>query len=229
MTEQRRADVGGPTRVVEEAGGPQAQAVWLSAVRGRLAADCGRCVGLCCVAPGFTRSADFPLSKPPGVACGHLSVTFGCAVHDELRPRGFHGCVVFDCAGAGQQVTQVTFAGRDWRTHPATATAMFDVFAIMRALHESLRHLTEARALLEPVAGAAPAGGGALLVALRAQWTATVTLTDADADTLLAFDLSAHQRAVHTVLTQVSVLLRAHRPAPPAEVAPVPGHAGARG
>ena len=32
---------------------------------------------------------------------------------------GFPGCEVFDCFGAGQQLTQVTFGGRTWREDPA--------------------------------------------------------------------------------------------------------------
>ncbi len=34
-----------------------------------LRADCGRCAGLCCVAPAFTASADFAIDKPAGQPC----------------------------------------------------------------------------------------------------------------------------------------------------------------
>ncbi|WP_261569275.1 pentapeptide repeat-containing protein [Frankia gtarii] len=187
--------------------------------RARLAADCGNCFALCCVAPGFTASADFPISKAPGVACRHLSAGHACSVHDELRPRGFRGCAVFDCFGAGQQVSQVTFAGRDWRSHPGDAASMFDVFAVMRTLHESLHHLAEARSLLAArPAGASPSAGASppadataragLLAEVDATTAATLALTDADADTLLAADLPAHRRTVHDLLTRVSALLR---------------------
>ncbi len=173
-----------------------------------LRADCSHCFALCCVAPGFTASADFPISKPPGTPCRHLNARHGCSVHDELRPRGFRGCAVFDCFGAGQQVSQVTFAGRDWRTHPGDATRMFDTFAVMRTLHESLHHLAEAHGLL--TAGEqAPALRAGLLAEVDATAAATVTLTGADADTLLAVDVPAHRRAVHGLLTRASALLRA--------------------
>ncbi|CAJ62369.1 MULTISPECIES: pentapeptide repeat-containing protein [Frankia] len=176
----------------------------------RLAADCGSCFALCCVAPGFATSADFPISKPPGTPCRHLSARLDCSVHDELRPRGFRGCAVFDCFGAGQQVSQVTFAGRDWRTHPADAARMFDTFTVMRTLHESLHHLGEARARLgEAHARLADADRAGLLAELDATTAVTVTLTGADADTLLAADLPAHRRAVHGLLTRASALLRA--------------------
>lgn len=106
-----------------------------------LTADCGRCAGLCCVAPAFARSADFALSKPARTPCPHLSVGVPgepapCTIHDELPARGFPGCVTFDCFGAGQRVT----AWADWRVSPAEAFGAFDV---MRALHEVLWYLAE--------------------------------------------------------------------------------------
>ncbi len=112
-----------------------------------LRADCSRCFGLCCVAPAFAKSADFAIDKPAGRACPHLRDGFGCGIHGSLRERGFAGCDNFDCFGAGQQVAQVTFGGRDWRLQPETAEPMFAVFAIVRQLHELLWHLNEAREL----------------------------------------------------------------------------------
>lgn len=112
--------------------------------RADLRADCARCVGLCCVAPAFAASADFAMDKPAGRACPNLGADFGCRIHDGLRNRGFAGCAVFDCFGAGQHVTQVTFGGGDWRADPAVATSMFAVFPVMRQLKELLWHLAEA-------------------------------------------------------------------------------------
>ncbi|HEY6597232.1 MAG TPA: pentapeptide repeat-containing protein, partial [Asanoa sp.] len=37
--------------------------------RAELRADCTRCVGLCCVAPAFSASADFAIDKPAGRPC----------------------------------------------------------------------------------------------------------------------------------------------------------------
>ena len=95
-----------------------------------LSADCSRCVGLCCVAPAFSASADFAIDKSAGHPCPNLQDDFRCGIHD--------------CFGAGQQVSQVTFVGRDWRAEPQLAKAMFDTFAVMRQLHELLWYLTEA-------------------------------------------------------------------------------------
>lgn len=108
-----------------------------------LRADCARCVGLCCVAPAFARSADFAVDKPAGTPCTHLAEDFRCAVHADLRDRGFAGCTVFDCLGAGQRVT-AAFAGRDWRT-PEVAAPMFAAFGVARQVHELLWYLDEAR------------------------------------------------------------------------------------
>ena len=108
-----------------------------------LRADCSRCVGLCCVAPAFARSADFAVDKPAGTPCTNLQADFRCAIHADLRDRGFAGCTVFDCLGAGQRVT-ADFAGRDWRT-PEVAAPMFAAFGIARQVHELLWYLDEAR------------------------------------------------------------------------------------
>ncbi|MCD2192701.1 pentapeptide repeat-containing protein [Actinomycetospora endophytica] len=117
-----------------------------------LEADCGRCSGLCCVAPAFARSADFALDKPAETPCPNLLVSAPgrsdapCTIHAELTDRGFPGCVAFDCFGAGQRVTA------DWRDGPGPAREAFDAFAVLRPLHEILWYLTE------PLVAQAPAG-----------------------------------------------------------------------
>lgn len=116
--------------------GPE-PAAGLAGHRVSLRADCARCVGLCCVAPAFSASADFAIDKDAGQPCPNLRGDFRCSIHDRLRQRGFPGCAVYDCFGAGQQVTQVTFGGQDWRT-PGVAAQMFAVFTIVRQLHELL-------------------------------------------------------------------------------------------
>lgn len=178
----------------------------MSAGPAELSADCSRCFALCCVAPAFAASADFAIDKPAGQPCPHLRTDFRCAIHDRLRPRGFPGCAGYDCFGAGQQVSQVTFGGRDWRGQPALAGRMFQLLPVMRQLHELLWHLTEA--LRMPPA--AP-----LHDQLRRAYRRTARLTDRDPDALLALDLAAHRRPVTDLLRQASALARAGaRPAP---------------
>jgi uncharacterized protein YjbI with pentapeptide repeats len=168
-----------------------------------LRADCRRCFGLCCVAPAFSVSADFAIDKPAGHPCPHLCADFRCGIHNDLRGHGFPGCAVYDCFGAGQQVSQVTFAGRDWRQDPATAARMFAVFAVMRQLHELLWYLASALAL----ASARTVHGE-----LRRALAATEAMTDRPADCLLELDIQAHRAQVNAVLVRASELVRAQLP-----------------
>ena len=164
-----------------------------------LRADCARCFALCCVAPAFSASADFAIDKPAGEPCPHLHRDFRCGIHDRLRPRGFPGCTVYDCFGAGQQVAQVTFGGRDWRQAPHTASRMFAVFGVMRQLHELLWYLSEALTL--PVA--APVHGE-----LRRAFDETGRLTGGTPEELVALDVSGHRDTVNVLLSKASALVR---------------------
>ena len=110
-----------------------------------LHADCGRCVGLCCVAATFSAGADFPIDKPAGQACPNLDADHRCGVHARLRPLGFHGCAAFDCNGAGQRLTETWGARADWRARPEEAPALFAAFTRLRSLHGLLWHLDHAR------------------------------------------------------------------------------------
>ncbi|MFE3884014.1 pentapeptide repeat-containing protein [Streptomyces lydicus] len=168
-----------------------------------LQSDCGSCFGLCCVALPFAASADFAIDKDAGRPCPNLQTDFRCGIHTELRPRGFSGCTVFDCFGAGQKVSQVTFGGRDWRQAPGTARQMFDVFPVMRQLHELLRYLAEA--LSRPAARPVHAE-------LRAALEKTERLTRASAQELTALDVPAHRGEVNTLLLRTSELVRAGVP-----------------
>jgi len=109
--------------------------------------DCSQCFALCCTAFGFTRSADFAIDKPPASPCPNLAGDFSCTIHDRLRPRGFAGCTVFDCFGAGQAVSQGLFHGTSWRDNPDSAPDMFAAFRVLRQLHEMLWHLAQAEAV----------------------------------------------------------------------------------
>ncbi|MGW1074693.1 pentapeptide repeat-containing protein [Streptomyces sp. NPDC002537] len=165
-----------------------------------LTADCADCFGLCCTVPAFAASSDFAVDKPARTPCGNLRADFRCGIHTELRQRGFRGCTVYDCFGAGQKVSQVTFGGRDWRREPDGAGLMFDVFPVMRDLHELLRYLTEARALR-----AARPVHAELTRALEE----TEALTRQDPEALAAVDVGAVRQAVNPLLLRASELARA--------------------
>lgn len=165
-----------------------------------LRADCARCAGLCCVAPAFAASADFAIDKPAGRPCPNLEPGFRCGIHDRLRRSGFPGCAAYDCFGAGQQVTQVAFAGLDWRRAPELAGQMFTVFGVVRQLHELRWYLTEALTL-QPARR--------LHGALRAALDETERLGRGSPDALADLDLTAHRRTVDDLLLRTSELVRA--------------------
>ncbi|MFJ9405836.1 pentapeptide repeat-containing protein [Streptomyces sp. NPDC101393] len=168
-----------------------------------LRADCGSCFGLCCVALPFAASADFAIDKDAGKPCPNLQPDSRCGIHAELRERGFSGCTVFDCFGAGQKVSQVTFGGQDWRGSPRGARQMFDVFPVMRQLHELLWYLAEALTL-DP---ARP-----LHADLRDALEKTERLTLGSAEELSALDVPAHRGEVNALLLRSSELVRAEVP-----------------
>jgi uncharacterized protein YjbI with pentapeptide repeats len=162
-------------------------------------ADCENCFGLCCVALPFAASADFAIDKDAGQPCQNLQSDFRCGVHNSLRQRGFRGCTVYDCFGAGQKISQVTFGGHDWRQAPGPAKQMFEVFPIMRQLHELLWYLTETLTLqpARPIHGA-----------LRLALDETERLTHLGPDSLMEMDVAAHRADVNALLLRTSELVR---------------------
>lgn len=167
--------------------------------RADLRADCARCFALCCVAPAFSRSSEFAIDKPAGVACPHLAADHRCSIHERLRPEGFAGCTSYDCFGAGQRLAQVTFGGRDWRAHDELATPMMAALPVMRGLHELLWYLVEALDLTssDPV---------------RGKLTELVRLVEdavaSPAETLPKVDIGALRVAASPLLREASALAR---------------------
>ncbi|WP_190196607.1 pentapeptide repeat-containing protein [Streptomyces djakartensis] len=171
-----------------------------TAARAELRGDCERCFGLCCVALPFAASADFAVGKDAGTPCRNLRDDHRCGIHARLRQKGFTGCTVYDCFGAGQQVSQITFGGRDWRQGPAEhARRMFDVFPVVRQLHELLWYLTEALAL----PAARPVHPD-----LRTALERTEELAGRTPEELAALDVAAHRQEVNVLLLRTSELAR---------------------
>lgn len=160
-----------------------------------LRANCAECFGLCCVVPAFSASADFAIDKPAGSPCPHLQADYRCSIHGELRGNGFPGCTAYDCFGAGQQVSQVTFAGRDWRT-PGVRQSMFAVFPVMFQLHQLLFYLTAAREL------------AVLHTDVAAALALTRRLAGLDPESLVRLDIATHRDHVNQLLRRVSETIR---------------------
>ncbi|MGN7356565.1 pentapeptide repeat-containing protein [Paenibacillus sp. SAF-054] len=167
--------------------------------RDHLKADCSNCFGLCCVALPFAASSDFAFDKNAGTPCRNLQSDFRCGVHDSLRNRGMRGCTVYDCFGAGQKISQATYAGRDWRQSPEMAHEMFEAFPVMWQLHELLWYLNEAITL----EAAKP-----LFKDLSHALRATEQLTDLDPGSLLQLDVAAHRAGINEILLRTSELVR---------------------
>lgn len=158
-----------------------------------LTSDCGSCFGLCCVLLSFSKEAGFGVSKAGGTPCHHLGASDGCDIHATLREEGWPGCTVFECFGAGQQVSQVTYAGVSWREHDNLGE-MAAVLSVMRQLHEMLFLLTEVERRL-------PGAGGTMLARVD-------DLTDHTPEQLLTFDLDELRAEIGGLLATSSATLR---------------------
>jgi hypothetical protein len=133
-----------------------------------LKADCSACVALCCVIPPFDALQGFGFDKPAETPCHHLCVDHRCGIHDALIELSFHGCVAFDCLGAGQRLTtqaRERFGSADWRERPDVARWLFAAYPRVRQAQEWLARLTlaagvtgraELHALAAELAGQAP-------------------------------------------------------------------------
>jgi len=167
---------------------------------GAFRAECASCFGLCCVVPAFSKSAEFAINKPALVACPNLGADSRCGIHDRLRPSGFAGCTVYDCFGAGQQVSQVTFGGTDWRSSAVLAEQMFAVFPVMRAVQEVLSYVVEACGW---------PSSAAVLGELSATRDRLSALAHSDAGSLLTVDVDSLRGSANALLLQASQSRRA--------------------
>jgi uncharacterized protein YjbI with pentapeptide repeats len=162
--------------------------------------DCEKCFGFCCVALYFSASEGFPNDKDAGKPCMNLQNDFRCAVHKNLREKGLRGCTAYDCFGAGQKVAQVTYGGQHWSQNPESAQQMFQVFLIMRQLHEMLWYLTEALMLQRNTA---------IKDKISQLISETEWLTKLSSDSLMELDIDTHRQKVNILLQQTSELVRA--------------------
>jgi len=169
----------------------------------KYSADCENCFGLCCVALPYAKSADFALDKDGGTACSNLQSDYRCGIHNNLRQKGFRGCAVYECFGAGQKVSQDTYDGNDWRDYPELAKEMFKVFPIMQQLHEMLYYLNEALSLEETQP---------IYQDLQAALEETEHLTRLRPQSIMELNVPAHRAIINDLLLRTSELVRAKVP-----------------
>lgn len=164
-----------------------------------LRSDCEKCFGLCCVSLYFSKSEGFPNDKVAGTPCINLQSDFRCSIHESLRKKGLKGCSAYECFGAGQKVSQVTYNGRDWRKEVKSKNQMFDVFLIMRQLHEMLWYLNQAISLKE---------NKSIHDKIRVMIEETERLTYLDCKSLIELDVMSHQDKVNILFSDTSEIVR---------------------
>ncbi|MFJ7934453.1 pentapeptide repeat-containing protein [Sporosarcina sp. NPDC096371] len=165
----------------------------------QLHSDCKNCFGLCCVALPYSKSADFAFDKEGGIPCRNLCSDNACRIHEKLRDKGFHGCVSYECFGAGQHVSQEIFKGQDWRKNTELSKEMFVVFPIVQQLHEMLCYLNQALELEETQT---------IHHELQNVFNKTLTLTNLSPQEILKIDVPVHRGIVNHLLVQSSELTR---------------------
>lgn len=166
-----------------------------------LHSDCSRCFALCCVLLPYTADAGFGADKAGGTPCANLAIDDRCEIHLNLRDTGWRGCTIFECFGAGQQVSQVTYEGVSWRDPSINRGEMAAVFSAMRLVHEMLFHLDDALARrTDEVA-----------VELQSRLRAMQTQSP---DDVLAIDLDDLLEEVGDVLSRISAEVRGQAPVP---------------
>lgn len=166
----------------------------------QLSADCNNCFGLCCVALPFSKSADFAFDKDGGTPCPNLQSDYRCGIHNNLRTEGFRGCTVYECFGAGQKISQFTYNGKYRRDDPAITKEIFDVFPVMKQLHEMLYYLYEALNLED---------AKSIYKDLRVAFEETENLTTLSPQSIIGLNVPAHRESVNDLLLRTSELVRA--------------------
>ncbi|WP_338540353.1 pentapeptide repeat-containing protein [Paenibacillus tundrae] len=164
-----------------------------------LSADCEQCFGLCCVALPYGKSSDFAFDKSSGTPCPNLRNDNRCGIHTQLRQKGFKGCTVYDCFGAGQKLSQLTYAGKDWRDHPELASEMFDCLPVMRQLQEMMSYVNEMLAYPETKS---------IHSRLREKYQETEQLTLLEPAAILRLDIPTHRAGISELLLQGSEMIR---------------------
>ena len=161
--------------------------------------DCKQCFGLCCVALYFSASDGFPEDKEAGKPCINLKSDYTCCVHEKLNSKGLKGCLGYDCFGAGQKVSQVTFTGKDWMKFPENKEKMFEAFLIMRKLHEMKWYLAQAYCLQT---------SQSMKCEINSLLESMEQLTNLNTDSLLSIDLEIQRNLVNEFLNVTSDMVR---------------------
>lgn len=174
----------------------------INPIQPHLQTDCSQCFGLCCIALPYAKSADFPCDKPGGTPCRYLQQDYRCGIHASLRKRGYKGCTVYDCFGAGERVSKLTFAGISWREDSSSADQMLAVFPVMQQLHEMISYLREILSLKKL---------SSIYETARQSLTCLEHFAGQPPEALLVLDLTTVREKVNGVFFEASRLVRGNR------------------
>jgi hypothetical protein len=163
-----------------------------------LVSDCGNCAAVCCVATSFEVSDDFACDKAAGERCSNLRADGLCAIHAQLSRRGFSGCAVYECYGAGPRVT------RAFEGIANTERLRNETFVQLRVLHELLWLVTEAVELCPP-------SQADLRAELVRESAALDQLASGPVDSLRELNLRPQHEKTHRLLRRVGTALGGRR------------------
>lgn len=161
--------------------------------------DCEKCFGFCCVALYFSKIDGFPNDKKAGTPCVNLQSGFTCSEHKNLRKKGLKGCTAYDCFGAGQKVAQLTFEDKDWREFKDLQNQMFEVFVIMRQLHEMLWYLGDALTFVS---------NKNIKDQLNSRIQEIEQLTKLDANSIMNIDIEKYRIKVNSILRMTNEIVK---------------------
>lgn len=161
--------------------------------------DCKKCFGLCCMALYFSKLDGFPQDKEAGKPCCNLALDFTCQIHKDLAKKGLKGCIAYDCLGAGQKLSQVTYKGQAWKRQPAQMKEFAQTFLVMYQFHEMMWYLIQAMTIsvAQPIKSK--------IVACLEE---TKRLTYLSAQEIVDFEIEVHRDKVNTILKQVVALVQ---------------------
>ena len=109
-----------------------------------LSIDCEKCSGLCCVALYCSKIDGFPENKSADTPCKHLESNFKCNIHTQLLKKNMKGCLIYECFGAGQKVTQLYKSVGNWSSNPGQRKEIYQIFLIMTKLYQMRWYLIQA-------------------------------------------------------------------------------------
>lgn len=161
----------------------------------KLAIDCGKCSGLCCVALCFMKTDEFPEDKEAGNPCKNLASDFSCKIYNQLSRLNMKGCLAYDCFGAGQRTTQAYFPDITWKTNPEKANEIFEVFLIIFQMHQLLWYLIEALSVVD---------NENLIGEIGSLILENERMTRGNASDILRLDVTSYRMKVNDVLKRVT-------------------------